>query len=115
MEDMGCSVCRTDSHCDDGEACTVDACVVVAGNIACRHTLVANASTVGCDGYCAEPPLGCVACRDASHCPAVGTACASAVCNGAGVCGFTLDHEECPLGQSCFADMDCAACVDASD
>jgi hypothetical protein len=71
------------SACDDGDACTVDACVA---------------------GACAATPVdGCVACTSGADCEDADT-CTLDVCGAAGVC----EHETLAACPSCSSDADCA-------
>lgn len=110
--------CTTDTACNDGNACTNDACV--AG--ACDHTNVAgcclNDSDCTDDGnpctsqncvanVCTHPAVaGCcltdAECGDANACTA--DSCTSNACQHADITGCCNDAADCTDGNACTAD-----------
>jgi hypothetical protein len=124
---------NTASSCDDGNACTVDACTsgacsstTIVGCIPCDDVSDCNdgnaCTTESCnDGVCGFETLpGCVPCDDVSDCED-GNACTAESCN-AGVCGESQtlpgctpcdDQVDCGDGSGCTTDT-CASGICAN-
>lgn len=95
--------------CDDGDACTIDACADGGG---CVHPAVdcddGNACTD--DDRC-DPLIGCVnqgdpdlSCDDGNACTTADTCDASGVCSGESVAGCCLVDADCDDGKLCTDD-----------
>ncbi len=89
--------------CDDGIACTKDACSPSAG---CKH----EPDDTACDsGEVCLLGVGCkvqVVCEGDADCVDVGAGgCAHGVCGPAGVCTVVLDHAACEDAFACTTDV----------
>jgi hypothetical protein len=83
-----CVQCLSVANCNDGLACTVDACV----NGSCQHTAVDCNDHVACTtDACVEPNGTCTHTPSNAFCNPTGSFCSSAVCDLVDDCVF--DHE----------------------
>jgi hypothetical protein len=91
--------CNTDASCDDGNACTADACA----DAQCTHSVAPNGTACADDGNdCTSDVCTAGAC---AH-PTVpeGTECSGGTCNDAGVCAQCSTDLDCDDGLPCTTD-----------
>lgn len=101
--DGGTGRCETDFDCDDGHACTIDACGV--GN-ACVHDPISERCEAG---QTCEVGRGCVSSASCASDPDCddGVACTIDRCGVGGICNHSAVNERCSAGQVCDVDEGC--------
>ncbi len=82
----GATPCTTDADCDDGDACTLDACGAAAG--VCTHTDVVCDDGIACTVDACDPASGCSNTPDDALC-VDGNPCTTDVCDPASGCTHT--------------------------
>lgn len=98
--------CEPGDPCDDGVACTIDACDAAAGR--CTHA----ASDAACDDGVActvdacDPTAGCTSMPDDGACDD-GVGCTIDACDATLGCRTTTMHEACAAGSYCDPLGDC--------
>lgn len=102
--DAGGERCRAQADCDDGFACTDDACVV--GGV-CEHVAVTSRCAMGerCD--LARGCVSAMTCAADTDCDD-GVPCTRDLCAVGGVCQSVRDDARCASGQTCTS-TGCAA------
>lgn len=98
--------CTIAADCDDGVACTVDACDVTAG--VCTNVPDASAcgDSVACTTDTCDPVAGCMHLPDATACDD-GVACTVDSCDALAGCRATAVHSTCASGSYCDPLADC--------
>jgi len=124
LADAACA-CGGDPDCDDGDACTTEACSVdqacayqaitalVCGD-GCRLPGEACEADADCEGdlvRCVECACVAVECRSEADCEQPDTNCSRTICTEAGTCqaveaGCHADTD-CPEGQTCDGTCSC--------
>ena len=101
------SGCTTES-CNDGNACTTDACLPDG---TCAHTVVdcndGNACTIdSCDpaGGCVAAPADGIPCEDGNECTDDDVCCVG-MCRGTPIAGCCLDAGDCDDDNACSTDV----------
>ncbi|NMB75029.1 MAG: hypothetical protein GYA21_07855 [Myxococcales bacterium] len=114
MADTGCMSCTQDAECDDGNACTTDAC---AGGH-CSNTAVGDGAPCDDGRYCTDPDrcTGGVCGGSARDCSHLSGQCQDGVCDeDAGRCVAAPkppstpcdDGKFCTQGEACDANGQC--------
>jgi hypothetical protein len=103
------SGCTSDLQCDDGNACTTDACS--AGT--CSHTQKPESTSCGsgvicCGGTCRAPTCTTGSCTATSTCKPTGT------CNNAGTCSASCSYSNAPDLTVCGSGKCCYGTCDTS-
>jgi hypothetical protein len=105
---LGC-VATAPTDCDDGIACTADACLEPLG--VCSFVPIAAACSDGnlCNGVeVCSPTLGCKPAPAPLQCPDDGVACTTSVCDPAtNQCVTVPNDAACPCNQTCDPQLGC--------